>query len=95
MADGKQLEFRRHSGERAAFPKELGGFSGGSVWKIADNPEDTITKLPGSGKMIGVATGVYSRSQCIKASRLSRVIGMLREALPELHNPIDMWRGNC
>lgn len=91
--DGKQLEFRRKTGESAAFPKELGGISGGSVWKIADNPADTIKRQPNSGKMIGVATSVYSKSQCIKASRLSGAIRMLRDALPELRNPIDLWRG--
>lgn len=92
--DGKPVEFRYRSGEPAPFPKELGGISGGSVWLLATNPDDARKRLPGSARMIGVDTGVYPTSKCIKASRWSVVVGMLRDALPELRRSIDMWRGD-
>ncbi len=93
MMDGSPMEFRKKSGEHAQFPNELHGISGGSVWKIADNPADAGKREPGSGKMIGVETGVYSGGKCIKATRWSVVIQMIRKALPDLCRPIDLWRG--
>lgn len=95
MADGTQLEFRRHNGEPAAFPDELGGISGGSVWKLADNLEDTVKMLPGSGKMVGVATaGYFPNPSCIKVSRLSEAIRLLPIELPHLRTAIEAWLGN-
>jgi len=94
MMDGSPMEFKEKSGQPANFPEHLGGISGGSVWKIADSPEDSAKRQPGSGKLIGVETGVYSGSKCMQATRWSVVVQMLRKALPDLRRPIDLWRGN-
>jgi hypothetical protein len=94
MIDGKVMEFRSRKGREATFPRELGGVSGGSVWKLADNPKDIAKRAPGSARMVGVMTGVYSETTFMVASRWSSVIGLLREAFPDLRGPIDLWRGD-
>jgi hypothetical protein len=94
LMDGSPMEFKAKGGQPANFPGHLGGISGGSVWKIADSPKHSTGRQPGSGKLIGVETGVYSRSKCIKATRWSVVVQMLKKALPDLRAPIDLWRGN-
>jgi hypothetical protein len=91
--DGKPMEFRSRSGDAADFPRQLGGISGGSVWKLADGPKGLAKRAPGSARMVGVEIGIFSDTTCMLASRWSSVIGMLRNALPELCGPIDLWRG--
>jgi hypothetical protein len=93
LMDGKFMEFKDRSGEHAQFPGELGGISGGSVWKLGDNPKDCALRKPGSGRLVGVAVAAYEKSRCIRASRWSDIIDLLRVAMPDLRQPIDSWRG--
>jgi hypothetical protein len=93
-SDGKLMEFRSRSGRDAEFPRELGGVSGGSVWKLADNPQDIGKRGPASARIVGVLTGVYEMTTFIVATRWSAVLEMLRDAIPDLRGPIDFWRGD-
>jgi hypothetical protein len=91
--DGKPMEFRSRNGSEAEFPGQLGGISGGSVWKLADDPKDISKRAPASARIVGVVTGIYSDTTLMVVSRWSSVIGLLRNALPELCGPIALWRG--
>jgi hypothetical protein len=86
--DGKPMEFRTRQGQEADFPGELGGISGGSVWKLGDNPIDLAQRTPRSGKLVGVITGTYSNTTCMLASRWSSVMEMLRDAIPEIRGEL-------
>jgi hypothetical protein len=94
MLDGRRMEFKDRRGFVAEFPRKLGGISGGSVWMLAHGPKDISKRAPGSGRIVGVVTGVYSESKCMIASRWSSVIAMLRDAIPDLRGSIDLWRGD-
>jgi hypothetical protein len=92
--DGKPMEYRYKDGTPAAFPRELGGISGGSVWSISDKTIPIKTNNSQRARIVGVETGVFHRKECIKATRWKAVVNMLGDAMPELLPAIKMWRGN-
>jgi hypothetical protein len=70
---------------------DLGGVSGGCVWKILTFPN--IPKDSTGAKFVGIVTGTYPGVKCIKATWWKAVIHLIDKNFPELHGPINMWRG--
>jgi hypothetical protein len=89
--DGRVVDFRYRGGVRAQFPKDLGGISGGGVWKIVDGPNDNHEGC-GPARLVGVETGVYSKPPCMQATRWKHVVSLLASAMPELRPAIELWR---
>lgn len=90
--DGTPMAFTYQGGMEAPFPRELGGISGCGVWKIADSPLDACRTTADKARLVGVETAVYHESECIKVTRWTEVISLIRSALPELEPAISMWR---
>jgi hypothetical protein len=90
--DGSTAVFRDLEGRDLAFPRNLGGISGCSVWRIGD------LRLPPSewsrceARNAAVQTGVYSDKRAIKATRWLAVSTLLYSAFPDLRRAIELWR---
>ncbi len=89
--DGKVVDFVYRGGVRARFPKDLGGISGGSVWKIADGPNDHHRGSE-PARLVGVETCVYSNPPCIQATRWRYVLSLIASAFRDLQPAIDLLR---
>jgi len=90
--EGNQLVFRGRGGAPASFPKDLGGISGCSVWKIGDRRVPLSEWASLRPKVIGVQTAVYPGLQIIKATRWVAVSTLFYEAFPELRAASLLWR---
>jgi len=88
---GKSGSFRNRDGTILQFPKELGGISGGSVWKIG-NMDNPISEWKTSQvKLVAVQTSVYSESRIIKATRWIAVSTLIHEACPDLRSVMNIY----
>lgn len=87
---GNAAEFVTPGGASAQFPRDLGGISGCSVWKIGNL--NTIDRETKEAKLVGVQTGVYSTSECIKVTRWGIVAKMIEESMPRFARAIRMDR---
>ena len=88
--NGQPTRFCDRNGNPLEYPKELGGISGCSVWKIGrlDKPISDWSKY--RPKVVAVQTGVYSDSQTIKTTRWIGVSTLIYEAYPDLRPALKL-----
>lgn len=90
--DGQPVSFDRRDGRQAAFPKDLPGISGCSVWRVGDlhaHPDRWSETRP---RVVAVQTSVYSSKRAIKATRWVAVSTLIHEVFPELRPALNLWR---
>ncbi len=90
--DGQAARFYDRNGHPLQFPKDLGGISGCSVWKIVNRDRPLSEWGQYRPKLVAVQTGVYSDRKVIKATRWVAVSTLLHEAYPELRPALKLSR---
>ncbi|HJT77631.1 MAG TPA: hypothetical protein VJ739_10565 [Gemmataceae bacterium] len=90
-ADGKPIDFCYPQGPSAPFPTELKGISGGSVWRIMQDPND-IRENPEGARIVAIEVAICQPKRCIRATRWKAVKHMLQSEMPRLRPAIDIWR---
>ena len=90
--NGDETSFRTRSGFPANMPGDLGGISGCSVWLVGDPYIPFVEWNAGSGRLVGVETGVYERRGAIKATRWNAVIMLIYSAFPSLRPVLEFYR---
>jgi hypothetical protein len=91
-SDGNIVSFSDRDGNHLEFPKELGGISGCSVWKLGNHDKPVTDWHQNRVKIVAVQTGVYSAAKLIKATRWSAVSTVLYEAYPDLRPALMLRR---
>jgi len=89
--DGNEVSMLSYSGYPTRFPKDLGGISGCSVWRIADTQAPRSDWSNRGAKWVGIQTGVYPEAKAIKATRWIAVRTVLWEAFPNLRPALSLW----
>jgi hypothetical protein len=82
--EGKPVLFHDRNGNRLQVPRDLGGISGCSVWKIGDRNRPLSQWKQYRPRVVAVQTGVYPERQVIKATRWVAISTLLYEAYPDL-----------
>lgn len=82
--EDKLTKFVDRNGASLKVPKELGGISGCSVWKIGEYDKPLSEWKRYRPKIVAVQTGVYSEAQIIKGTRWIAVSTLLYQAFPDL-----------
>jgi hypothetical protein len=90
--EGKPVEFRNRQGFPARFPRDLGGISGCSVWKVGDLAKPLPKWKHERPKLVGVQTGVYDGAGVIKATRWAAVVDILYQEFTDLRPALELWR---
>jgi len=88
---GTQATFKDLEGNSAPFPRELGGISGCSVWRIGDLNVPIDDWGQRQSKIVAVQTGVYHTNQAIIATRWIAVSTLIHGAFPTLRPAMDLW----
>ena len=88
--DGKPINFADRNGVPLQFPKDLGGISGCSIWKICENDKPLQEWIRYRPKIVAVQTGVYSEAQIIKGTRWVAVSTLLYHAFPDLRQVLSL-----
>jgi hypothetical protein len=89
--DGKRMNFVDRNGVSLKFPKDLGGISGCSIWKIGEYDRPLSEWKRYRPKIVAVQTSVYSDTQVIKATRWIAVSTLLYKAYPDLRQALRLW----
>ncbi|WP_077025400.1 hypothetical protein [Fuerstiella marisgermanici] len=90
--DGQPVNYTKLNGDAAQFPRDLGGISGCSVWRIGDLQTSIEDWAVEKSRIVGVETSVYPSRNAIKASRWVAVSTLIHEAYPELRPAMNLWR---
>ncbi len=89
--DGKPVIFADRNGNSLSFPKDLGGISGCSIWKIGQYNKPLSDWKSYRPKIVAVQTSVYSDAQIIKGTRWAAVSSLLYKAFPDLRQALKLW----
>ncbi len=89
--DGKPINFADRNGVSLKFPKDLGGISGCSIWKIGEYNKPLHEWKRYRPKIVAVQTSVYSEAQIIKGTRWIAVSILLYQAFPDLQQVLRLW----
>lgn len=89
-SSGKVAKFSDPNGILLQFPKQIGGISGCSVWKLG-NHDKPVSDWHSRPKIVAVQTAVYSETQLIKTTRWAAVYSLLYEAYPDLRPALGLW----
>jgi hypothetical protein len=81
---GNPISFIDLTGTPLQFPKDLGGISGCSIWKIGNYDKPVSNWKHHRPKVVAVQTGVYSGAQIIKATKWVAVSNLIDKAYPDL-----------
>jgi len=92
ILDGSPAQFQDLNGNDALFPRDLGGISGCSVWRIGDLNVPIENWGQERSRIVAVQTGVYNSAQVIKSTRWVAVSTLIHEAFPELRTTMQLWR---
>lgn len=90
--DATPVEFRNRDGKLVAFPHDLDGISGCSVWRIGDLVTPLDKWAVDRSRLVAVQTGVYDAQRAIKTTRWIAVSTLIHEAFPELRPAMALVR---
>lgn len=90
--EGNPIKFSDRNNTPLNFPKDLGGISGCSIWKVGEQNKPIREWKSYRPKIVAVQTGVYSEAQVIKGTRWIAVSTLLYEAYEDLREVIKLTR---
>ena len=89
--DGKPIIFADRNGAPLRFPKDLGGISGCSIWKISEYNKPLSAWKRYRPKIVAVQTSVFSNAYIIKGTRWVAVSTLLYQVFPDLRQALSLW----
>ncbi len=89
--DGSASNFTNRVGASLPLNKALEGVSGAAVWFVGDLSIPVAHWGRIGPKVVALQTGVYCKSEVIRATRWAAVTTVINNAFPELRHAIALW----